>query len=97
MPYSSRACFITPSLFQLHNVQHHTPAAPFLSIADNIAAVYQKRKAKKYLANHYKLAGIKQRYPHKSTKEPFGFYSNHHSACDRCELVTLEIYFLESL
>ena len=43
MPYSSRACFITPSLFQLHNVQHHTPAAPFLSIADNIAAVYQKK------------------------------------------------------
>ena len=61
MPYSSRACFITPSLFQLHNVQHHTPAAPFLSIADNIAAVYQKRKAKKHLANHYKLAGIKQK------------------------------------
>lgn len=51
MPYSCRACFITPSLFQLHNVQHHTPAAPFLSIADNIAAVYQKKGNKtKYLA-----------------------------------------------
>ena len=70
MPYSSRACFIAPSLLQLHNVQRHTPAAPFLSIADNIAAVYQKRKAKKYLANHYKLAGIKQRYPIKVRKSP---------------------------
>ena len=39
----------------------------------------------------------KTKIPHKSTKEPFGFYSNHHSECNRCELVTLEIYFLESL
>ena len=70
MPYSSRACFITPSLFHLYNAQHHTPAVPFLSIADDIAAVYQYRKALKYLANHYKLAGIKQRYPIKVRKSP---------------------------
>jgi len=51
MPDSSRACFITPSLFHLHNAQYHTPATPFLSIADNIAAVYQKKGNKtKYLA-----------------------------------------------
>jgi len=51
MPYSSRACFITPSLFHLYNAQHHTPAVPFLSIADNIAAVYQKKGNKtEYLA-----------------------------------------------
>ena len=51
MPYSSRACFITPSLFQLHNVQHHTPAVPFLSIGDYIVAVYQKKGNKtEYLA-----------------------------------------------
>ena len=40
MPYSSRACFITPPLFHLHNAQHHTPAVPFLSIADNTATTH---------------------------------------------------------
>ena len=40
------------SLFGTHFLQKHpTPAAPFLSIADNIAAVYQKKGNKtKYLA-----------------------------------------------
>ena len=79
-------------------MKHLTPAAPFLSIADNIPAVYQKKESIKTSCETRQTRRNKTKIKfHKSTKEPFGFYSNHHSECNRCELVTLEIYFLESL
>jgi len=46
MQYNKSVKFNKKAYFAHSHQNHHTPAAPFLSIADNIVAVYQKRKIK---------------------------------------------------
>ena len=51
MQYNKSVKCNKKAYFAHSHQNHHTPAAPFLSIADNIAAVYQKKGNKtKYLA-----------------------------------------------